>query len=175
MQTAVVRSCLPFIKSGQNHHARHIERGKKTRQTEEEVGRQHQGMDRPGVRQVPESSGERGKNGGNWLRNHLQSPNDDDDETSGTPPKIPPSGWLLTLRATDWFCIRLYMRSEGINLFTKFVILHTSSRGTYCETDIGRLFVSLASSCLERLDYFLTSDLSCCLVSSICVVRSVSN
>ena len=27
----------------------------------EEVGRQHQGMDRPGVRQVPEGSGEQGK------------------------------------------------------------------------------------------------------------------
>ena len=37
------------------------ERGKKTRQTEEEVGRQHQGMDCPGVRQVPEGSGEQGK------------------------------------------------------------------------------------------------------------------
>ena len=34
---------------------------KKTRQTEEEVGRQHQRVDRPGVRQVPEGSGERGK------------------------------------------------------------------------------------------------------------------
>ena len=31
------------------------------RQTEEQVGRQHQGMDRPGVRQVPEGSGEQGK------------------------------------------------------------------------------------------------------------------
>ena len=40
---------------------RHSERRKKTRQTEEEVGRQHQGMDRPGVRQVSEGSGERGK------------------------------------------------------------------------------------------------------------------
>ena len=29
--------------------------------TEEEVGRQHQGMDRPGVQQVPEGSGEQGK------------------------------------------------------------------------------------------------------------------
>ena len=47
-QTAVVWSCLPFIRSGQNHFARHSERGKKTRQTEKEVGRQHQGMDRPG-------------------------------------------------------------------------------------------------------------------------------
>ena len=60
-QTAVVWSCFPFIRSGQNHPARHSERGKKTRQTEEEVGRHYQGMDRPGVRQVPESSGEQGK------------------------------------------------------------------------------------------------------------------
>ena len=49
------------MKSGQNHRARHSERGKKTRQTEEEVGRQHQGTDRPRVRQVPEGSGEQGK------------------------------------------------------------------------------------------------------------------
>ena len=53
--------CLPFIRSGQNHLARHSERGKKTRQTKGDVGRQHQGMDRPGVRQVPEGSGEQGK------------------------------------------------------------------------------------------------------------------
>ena len=32
---------FPFIRSGQNHLARHSERGKKTRQTEEEVERQH--------------------------------------------------------------------------------------------------------------------------------------
>ena len=32
-----------------------------TRQTEEEVGRQHQGMDRPGDRQVSVGSGEQGK------------------------------------------------------------------------------------------------------------------
>ena len=60
-QTAVVWSCLPFIRSGQNHLARHSERGKTTRRTKEEVGRQHQGIDRPGVRQVPEDSGEQGK------------------------------------------------------------------------------------------------------------------
>ena len=58
-QTALVWSCFPFIRSGQNHLARHSERGKKTRLTEGEVGRQHHGMDRPGVRQVPEGSGER--------------------------------------------------------------------------------------------------------------------
>ena len=55
----MVWTCLPFIRSGQNHLARHSERGKKTRRTKEEVGRQHQGVDRPGVRQVPEGSGER--------------------------------------------------------------------------------------------------------------------
>ena len=60
-QTAVVWSCLPFIRSGQNHLARHNLKGKKTRQTEEEGGRQRQGMDRPGGRQVPEGSGEQGK------------------------------------------------------------------------------------------------------------------
>ena len=38
-----------------------VKGGKKTRQTDEEVGRQHQGMDRPGVRQVPEGSGEQGR------------------------------------------------------------------------------------------------------------------
>ena len=38
-QTAVVWSCLPFIRSCQNHLARHSERGKKTRRTKEEVGR----------------------------------------------------------------------------------------------------------------------------------------
>ena len=60
-QTAVVWSCLPFIRSDQNHLARHSKREKKTRQTEEKVGRQHQGMDRPGVRQVRECSGEQQK------------------------------------------------------------------------------------------------------------------
>ena len=60
-QTGVVRPSLPFIRSGQKRLTRNSERGKKTRQTVEEVGRQHQGMDRPGVRQVPEGSGEQGK------------------------------------------------------------------------------------------------------------------
>ena len=61
-QTAVVWSCFPFIKSAvPNHLARHNEREKKIRQTEEVVGRQHQGMDRPGVRQIQEASREQGK------------------------------------------------------------------------------------------------------------------
>ena len=75
-QTAVVWSCLPIIMSSQNHLARHSEREKKTRQTEEEVGRQHQGLDRPGARQSPRGQWKQGENGGNWLRNHLWCPND---------------------------------------------------------------------------------------------------
>ena len=49
------------MRSDQNHLARHSERGKKTRQTEEEVERQHQGTDRFGVRQVPEGCGKQRK------------------------------------------------------------------------------------------------------------------
>ena len=60
-QTEVVWTCLLFFRSGQNHLARHSERGKKTRQTEKEVGRQYLGVDRPGVHQVPEGSGEKRK------------------------------------------------------------------------------------------------------------------
>ena len=39
----------------------HSDRGKKTRLTEEEVGRKHQEMDRPGVCQVTGGSGEQGE------------------------------------------------------------------------------------------------------------------
>ena len=60
-QTAVVWPCFPFNRFGHNHLARHSERGKKSSLTEKQVGRQHQRMDRPGVRQVAEGSGEQRK------------------------------------------------------------------------------------------------------------------
>ena len=44
-QTSVVWTCLPFIRSGQNHLARYSEREKKTRQTEKELGRSPKEMD----------------------------------------------------------------------------------------------------------------------------------
>ena len=44
--------------SGNSHLARHSDRRKKTRQAEVEAGRQHQGIDRPWVHQVPEGSEE---------------------------------------------------------------------------------------------------------------------
>ena len=52
---------LTLNRSSQNHLARHSERGKKTRQTEKVVGRQHQEMDRPGVRQAPDGNEEQRK------------------------------------------------------------------------------------------------------------------
>ena len=45
-----------LFRSGQNHLAKHSERWKKTRQTEKEVGRHHQEMDRPRVRSFSEGS-----------------------------------------------------------------------------------------------------------------------
>ena len=45
--------------------------GEKTRQTEEEVGRQHQEMDRPAVRQVPEGSGEQRKMEGTGVKSSV--------------------------------------------------------------------------------------------------------
>ena len=53
--------CYVSCSSGLAKTILHSERGKKTRQTGEEVGRQHQGMDKPGVLQVPEGSGEQVK------------------------------------------------------------------------------------------------------------------
>ena len=49
------------VSSGRNHPAGHSERGKKTRQIQGEVGRQHQEMDKLGVRQVQEGRGEQKK------------------------------------------------------------------------------------------------------------------
>ena len=53
-QAEMIWKCFSFIRCGQNHRARHNRMGKKTKQTEKEVGRQHHGMARPEVRQVPE-------------------------------------------------------------------------------------------------------------------------
>ena len=60
-KTAAVWTRLPLTRCGQNHLAKHSQMWKKTGQTEEEVGRQHRGMDRAGVCQVPEDSGKQGK------------------------------------------------------------------------------------------------------------------
>ena len=66
----MVWSCLPFIRSGQNHLARHSERGKKTRQIEEQVGRNNirewTGLEFTKSQGAVENK-KKPKNGGNWL------------------------------------------------------------------------------------------------------------
>ena len=76
MQTAVVWSCFPFIRSGQNHLARHSERRKKTRQTAEEGGKTTSGNGQAWSSASPRGQWRTGKNGENWLQNHLWCPND---------------------------------------------------------------------------------------------------
>ena len=61
MQTAVVSGHVSYSSGlAKTILQGTVKGGKKTRQTEEEVGRQHQGMYRPGVRQVQDGSGEQG-------------------------------------------------------------------------------------------------------------------
>ena len=71
-QIEVVSTCLPFTRPGQNHPARHNERGKMTRQTEGR--RQHlkngQAWSSPNLRGQWRTE----KKGGNWLWNHLWCP-----------------------------------------------------------------------------------------------------
>ena len=60
--------CLPFIRCGQNHLARHSERWKKTRQAEKEVGRQQQGVNGQAWSSPrPKGQWRTEKNGVNWL------------------------------------------------------------------------------------------------------------
>ena len=48
---------FPFIRSGQKHLTRHSEGGKKTRQTEEKLGRQHRGIESLGFHQSQSDTG----------------------------------------------------------------------------------------------------------------------
>ena len=57
----MVWTYLLFIGLAKIGLVRHGKRGEKTRQTEKEVGRQDQGMDRPGVHLAPGGSGKQRK------------------------------------------------------------------------------------------------------------------
>ena len=68
-QTEVVQTCLPLVRSGENHLARHSERGKQTKKMRKEVGRQYHGQ----ASSLPSPRGQwrTEKNGGNQLWSHL--------------------------------------------------------------------------------------------------------
>ena len=52
---------LKLLWHGEDNFARDNERSKKERKTEEEMGREHQGMDGNGVWRFPEGSGRQGR------------------------------------------------------------------------------------------------------------------
>ena len=72
-QTAVAWTCVPFIRSGQNHLARHNERGKKT--PRERGGKTTSGNGQAWSLPSPRGKWRTGENGGNWLWSHLWCPN----------------------------------------------------------------------------------------------------
>ena len=65
----MVLTCLLLIRSGQNHLARHSERGKKTRQTEEEGGKTTSENGQAGLEFAKSQRAveNREKNGRNWF------------------------------------------------------------------------------------------------------------
>ena len=91
-QTAVVWPCFPFIRSGQNHLARHSEK-EKTRQDGASGGKTTSGNGQAWSSASCRGQWRTGKNGGNGLQNHLCCPNDprgyeiddDDDDDDGLP------------------------------------------------------------------------------------------
>ena len=125
-QSAVVWSCFPFIRSGQNHLARHSERGTKTRWTKEEVGRQHQGMDRPGVRQVPEGSGEQGKIEKTGCKT-----------ICGAPTTLAVKGLMMMMMMIKIHCMGRRKDKQPVNQLARWV--DSSHVTTDCKSRISRL------------------------------------
>ena len=75
-QTAVAWTRLPFIRSGQNHLARHGERGKEDKADKGRGGKTTSGNGQAWSLASPRGQWRIGKNGENWLRNHLWCPKD---------------------------------------------------------------------------------------------------
>ena len=75
-QTAVVWSCFPFIRTGQNHLARHSERGEEDKADKGRGGKTTSGNGRAWSSASPRGRWRTGKNGENWLQKHLWCPND---------------------------------------------------------------------------------------------------
>ena len=71
-QTAVVWSCFPFIRSGQNH----LERGEEDKADKGRGGKTTSGNGQAWSSPSPRGQWKTVKNGGHWLRNHLWCPND---------------------------------------------------------------------------------------------------
>ena len=75
-QTAVVWSCFPFIRSGQNHLARHSESGEEDKVDKGRGGKTTSGNGQAWSSASPRGQWRTGEKGENWLQNHLWCPND---------------------------------------------------------------------------------------------------
>ena len=76
IQTEVVLTCLSFIRSGQNHLARHSKRGGGNKADRGRGGKTTSGNGQAWSSPSPRGRWRTGKNGGKWLRKHLWCPND---------------------------------------------------------------------------------------------------
>ena len=75
-QTAVVWSCLPFISSGQINLAKLSEKGEEDKADRGRGGKTTLRNEQAWSSPNPRGQWRTGKNGGNWLQNHLWCPND---------------------------------------------------------------------------------------------------
>ena len=75
-QTAVVWSCLPFIRSSQNHLARYSEGGEEDKADRGRGGKTTSGNGQAWSSASPRGQWRTGENGDHWLENHLWCPND---------------------------------------------------------------------------------------------------
>ena len=75
-QTAVVWSCLPFIRSGQNYLANAQWKGEEDKADKGRRGKTTSGNGQAWSSASPRGQWRTGKNGENWLQNHLWCPND---------------------------------------------------------------------------------------------------
>ena len=71
MKTAVVWPCFPFIRSGQNHLARHSEKGEQDKTDRRRAGKTTSGNGQAWSLASPRRQWRTGKSGENWLQNHL--------------------------------------------------------------------------------------------------------
>ena len=135
-QTAVVWSCLLFIRSGQNHLERPSKRGEKRqgrqRKRWEDNIREWTGL---GFAKSQRAVEKRKKNGGNWLRNHLWCPDDlcglwiddnDDDDYYDDECSTKYRSWMFWWPVLHWLVhamLRLrHAASAGIFFF--FLAIH---------------------------------------------------
>ena len=92
-ETAVVWSCFPIIRSGQNHLARHSERAKKTKADRGRGGKITTGNGQAWSSPSPRGLWWTGENGRNWLWNHLWCSNDPCDYRRKQTAKVETVSW----------------------------------------------------------------------------------